>query len=1473
MTGRSRFRFRFRGVMSLVKSIASQFFDILQKEEASSNTNVFYDPADLSSLFDGRKAEAQSTTVEGNPSVGDVVGTMMDTSQMGGKTADEYIAENAISVTGLAQGALNLGNFTQDYSDSLASSFSVGDYIVIKFTISNYTSGTLQVGTGNQNTTTNRAFNNVSGNGTFYKLWKATAQNIAHRTAGSGFVGTFNIDVVAKIPGHHAIAPSDSARPVLFDDPDLTAAALTDNGQRGEELVTDSWSLAAGWSEDADTLTATAANGTNASQSPLLVAGNEYEIQFEVLEVTNGNVLPRLTGSTPVNGTAVTSVGTYSQKVVANSTTSGFAFLGQGSFSGIVSNISVRKVLTAFDERGAELYSDGDQILEGVGGAASFNATPITVEIGATYQLSGLITGNSTAHRVKASGVNVGAVDYFQISSAGNWQKTIVATSATLYLQFADQDSVDGNQSIHTNISVKKVPYPNLVSNGTFDTDSDWNKGTGWSIGSGVASRTGAGNSNLYTTNAISIVENRWYFVQFYVSAYTSGQVRPIVGSGGVGTSVSSTGWHSEYIRCSGSSYLFMQGLSFEGSIDNVSIQELPAGIDRKYYLDTDGSDDWMEVKPTLNLGEQWWHVGAWQSDTSGKYVFATTSSFQGGLRHASSLWKWRNAADTGLETLINFDPTTLQVVTVEQAGTNSISGRANGANSAGVITPYDDSGDTQGLALFSSENDRFNGGLDGRFYGGSWGQGQVDYDELTVLQDYLGTTTQPPIDPPDVTEYADVYELLSAQTGAVLFDIDDTTSLRTVNAVTGNYEIPVDGDPVNLMLDVSDTGGATVAAATAARPELADTSSVDVNVGSATVVNSQSISLSSGTLYEIVVTISNYVSGNVRLEFKSGQNTNYFSSSTSFVFTPGAGGNVQLRTSGAAQMTVSYSIKEISSHAAIAPSDSARPTLASVLDTTASELTDDGTRTEISAEYHAASGTLPTGLAEGEYIIRRSSDGSQQWWYKSPESRQGGNLGRTYEITYTVSEDSTEAGSLGEMETEAGRVNINTTVGTHTITAVSNGNELRFIARVGHSYKISNVSYKRVNTVFDERGPELVTNGGFDTDSDWVPPAGASISNGTAILENVSTGQQVYQSYALPAGVYEYTFDLVSITSGAIQPYIHGAGVAGTVRASAGTYTELLVVPTAGSRIAFRSNGTTSAVVDNISVKQVPYPNLVTNGTFDTDSDWTKGTGWSIGSGVATNAGGNTAFTQTLSGLTSNAWYMVRYYVGNATAGVKHNTGSVIESENTYRTAAGWYTEFGRATATSGDLAFWGGNGAQLDNVSVQEVSASVARAFYLDFDGSDDNLILDADTIAASSNATLYKTFRGDTTDAQQKMFAPDVGPYILAAHSGSTATLITSGVGSPVFREDGSIASYATRDDVFTALIDNTDHTIGVEEADLSADSDWTTEGFYIGGERDATWNSTGRLYAWAAVDTRLDGRGRDLLENFMIGKKTS
>jgi hypothetical protein len=91
--------------------------------------------------------------------------------------------------------------------------------------------------------------------------------------------------------------------------------------------------------------------------------------------------------------------------------------------------------------------------------------------------------------------------------------------------------------------------------------------------------------------------------------------------------------------------------------------------------------------------------------------------------------------------------------------------------------------------------------------------------------------------------------------------------------------------------------------------------------------------------------------------------------------------------------------------------------------------------------------------------------------------------------------------------------------------------------------------------------------------------------------------------------------------------------------------------------------------------------------------------------------------------------------------------------------------------------------------------------------------------------------------------------------------------------VYREDGTIPSYTNRGALFTALVDDTDHTIGVEELTLSANGAWASSGFYIGGEYASAWALKGRLYAWAAVDTRLDGRNRDLLENFMISRKTT
>lgn len=64
---------------------------------------------------------------------------------------------------------------------------------------------------------------------------------------------------------------------------------------------------------------------------------------------------------------------------------------------------------------------------------------------------------------------------------------------------------------------------PELVTNGSFDTDSDWNVGTGWNISGGVVSANSP-TGNL--DQAVTVLSGKTYRVEFTVSNYVSGDVR-----------------------------------------------------------------------------------------------------------------------------------------------------------------------------------------------------------------------------------------------------------------------------------------------------------------------------------------------------------------------------------------------------------------------------------------------------------------------------------------------------------------------------------------------------------------------------------------------------------------------------------------------------------------------------------------------------------------------------------------------------------------------------------------------------------------------------------------------------------------------------------------------------------------------------------------------------------------------------------
>jgi len=120
----------------------------------------------------------------------------------------------------------------------------------------------------------------------------------------------------------------------------------------------------------------------------------------------------------------------------------------------------------------------------------------------------------------------------------------------------------------------------------------------------------------------------------------------------------------------------------------------------------------------------------------------------------------------------------------------------------------------------------------------------------------------------------------------------------------------------------------------------------------------------------------------------------------------------------------------------------------------------------------------------------------------------------------------------------------------------------------------------------------------------------------------------------------------------------------------------------------------------------------LVTNGDFSTDSDWTKQTGWSISGGSANYdfATNSKYIRQTLlnGGFVSGKNYQVNFEItsGVAYLNVKSNA-ETLESTALY--SIGSYSIYVTASANGSDLLIYGintqGSAFSIDNVSVKEV------------------------------------------------------------------------------------------------------------------------------------------------------------------------
>ena len=231
-----------------------------------------------------------------------------------------------------------------------------------------------------------------------------------------------------------------------------------------------------------------------------------------------------------------------------------------------------------------------------------------------------------------------------------------------------------------------------LVTNGDFATDSDWNKGNKWSISGGSANKLPNATSNI--SQVIDGISGKLLQVVFTVSNYR--------GNGGVGASADGSnytqnegnGTFTEYITPNSNNLYIRGSYSFEASIDNVSVKEVidTNNIPRINY-DSNGENGHILLEPTttnlyLNtdtLSTQ--NVSTSASDYSVSFYGTGTITFSGS--YSGSL------VGTGVN-----DRVSLTFTATSGTLTSTVSGSVTNAQieNLGYSTSYMPSYSTQGV-------------------------------------------------------------------------------------------------------------------------------------------------------------------------------------------------------------------------------------------------------------------------------------------------------------------------------------------------------------------------------------------------------------------------------------------------------------------------------------------------------------------------------------------------------------------------------------------------------------------------------------------------------------------------------------------------------------------------------------------------------------------------------------------------------
>lgn len=145
-----------------------------------------------------------------------------------------------------------------------------------------------------------------------------------------------------------------------------------------------------------------------------------------------------------------------------------------------------------------------------------------------------------------------------------------------------------------------------------------------------------------------------------------------------------------------------------------------------------------------------------------------------------------------------------------------------------------------------------------------------------------------------------------------------------------------------------------------------------------------------------------------------------------------------------------------------------------------------------------------------------------------------------------------------------------------------ANGNP---VGRVMDGHTWGGLTYSQ----YRDQAAEIVTNGDFESATGWSLYAGVTIAGGKLNFASAANGSDARQTGKLTAyETYFVEYEVDSFTAGTAVRFFTVAAT-GVNRSAAGVYNEIFSGNVASGGLGIQNTGTTTAVLDNMSVKHIP--------------------------------------------------------------------------------------------------------------------------------------------------------------------------------------------------------------------------------------------------------------------------------------------